>query len=349
MQDRYAGDIGDFGKYALLKALAGSNLRLGVVWYLNPDEEENRDGEFIEYPELRECDESLYDRMQIFHRTGRRRIAGLEKAALLPDGTVFYTEPLTFRDLPPPGLTVRRQRREQWFEAAAAATKDADIVFLDPDNGFAPKSVSATAKSAQKYVFLDEASRFLDRDQSVVIYHHHARHESLPVQVERHFQALRAVGARSIWAFTFHRRTVRTFFVVAASRHKALLFDRSREFASTLWGRRGHFKLRTPMNELPLAIIEKHPKSDGAASLSSTPGSEVCETWDGQRWNEVGIDEALEIRRQHGSWPGGRCVECHEKVMPHKLGTTGQRAHFEHLVRNHRCSRASNRSGRGAV
>jgi len=340
MQDRYAGDIGDFGKYALLKALAGSSLRLGVVWYLNPDEEENRDGEFVDYPHLRECDESLYDKLQIFLGTEKRRIAGLEKAALLPDGTVFYTEPLTFRDLPPSGQTVRRQRRDQWFEAAALLTRDADIVFLDPDNGFAPNSVSATGKRAQKYVFPGEVSRFLNRDQSVVIYHHHARNESLHTQIDRHFQGLRAAGARSIWAFTFHRRSVRTFFVAAASRHSALLFERSGEFASTLWGGRGHIKMHAPMNKLPQAVVEQHSKSEAASSPSRTPPSDVCGTWDGQTWNTVGIDEALEIRRR-GNWAGGRCVDCHEQVRPHKLGTSGQRAHFEHMNRNPRCSRAN--------
>jgi hypothetical protein len=37
MQNRYTADLGDFGKYGLLKALCQSkdeerNLRLGVVW-----------------------------------------------------------------------------------------------------------------------------------------------------------------------------------------------------------------------------------------------------------------------------------------------------------------------------
>jgi len=49
MQDRYAGDIGDLAKFALLRALGGDGLRLGVVWYLNINEEENRDGSHTEY------------------------------------------------------------------------------------------------------------------------------------------------------------------------------------------------------------------------------------------------------------------------------------------------------------
>ena len=43
MQDRFVGDIGDFGKYGLLRTLAGiepkaePGYRLGVVWYLRPE------------------------------------------------------------------------------------------------------------------------------------------------------------------------------------------------------------------------------------------------------------------------------------------------------------------------
>lgn len=37
MQNRYVGDIGDFAKYGLLWALSPQK-RLGVAWYLYPDE-----------------------------------------------------------------------------------------------------------------------------------------------------------------------------------------------------------------------------------------------------------------------------------------------------------------------
>ena len=53
MQDRYTGDIGDFGKYGLLRALSlppdaaeGQPLRVGVVWMLVPDETGTGDGKF---------------------------------------------------------------------------------------------------------------------------------------------------------------------------------------------------------------------------------------------------------------------------------------------------------------
>lgn len=45
MQNRYTGDIGDFGKLGLLRQLQlNTRLSIGVNWYLIPDESHNRDG-----------------------------------------------------------------------------------------------------------------------------------------------------------------------------------------------------------------------------------------------------------------------------------------------------------------
>ena len=48
MQDRYAGDIGDYGKIGLLKALYSQGLSIAVNWYLVEvmDSEKNADGTF---------------------------------------------------------------------------------------------------------------------------------------------------------------------------------------------------------------------------------------------------------------------------------------------------------------
>ena len=48
MQDRYVGDIGDFAKYGLLRAIRNGR-RLGVAWYLHPDQGPEGDGGHIQY------------------------------------------------------------------------------------------------------------------------------------------------------------------------------------------------------------------------------------------------------------------------------------------------------------
>jgi len=53
VQDRYAGDLGDYLKFGLLRWLAppGSSVspQLGVVWYRTADEAHNADGKHIAY------------------------------------------------------------------------------------------------------------------------------------------------------------------------------------------------------------------------------------------------------------------------------------------------------------
>lgn len=69
MQDKYTGDVGDFGKFGLLRVLCGQNdastLSLGVVWYLAAIESPNNDGKHIKYlldpppQEFSDCDPSF--------------------------------------------------------------------------------------------------------------------------------------------------------------------------------------------------------------------------------------------------------------------------------------------------
>ena len=63
MQNRYAGDIGDFGKLGLLRQLRKTGLSVGVNWYLTPDETHNGDGRHVGYLEnnvFRSCDEQMW-------------------------------------------------------------------------------------------------------------------------------------------------------------------------------------------------------------------------------------------------------------------------------------------------
>ena len=48
MQDRYVGDMGDYVKLAILRALMPGE-RLGVAWWRFPDEVHNADGRHVGY------------------------------------------------------------------------------------------------------------------------------------------------------------------------------------------------------------------------------------------------------------------------------------------------------------
>ena len=49
MQNRYTGDIGDFVKYGLLRAISKGK-KLGIAWYLHPDAGPSGDGKSYGIP-----------------------------------------------------------------------------------------------------------------------------------------------------------------------------------------------------------------------------------------------------------------------------------------------------------
>lgn len=64
MKNQYVGDIGDYGKYGLLREFIKDGISVGVNWYLTI-KDMSHDGKFTDYlkkkPELREYDEELFD------------------------------------------------------------------------------------------------------------------------------------------------------------------------------------------------------------------------------------------------------------------------------------------------
>src|SRR4030042_3291020 len=98
MQTRYVGDVGDFGKYGLLRALClpdadgDKGLSLGVVWHLVPDEKKGNDGTYIDYLEedagqngarLRRCDPSLYDAIRRIVHSEQRGVLSVRTGGVL--------------------------------------------------------------------------------------------------------------------------------------------------------------------------------------------------------------------------------------------------------------------------
>ena len=86
MQDRYTGDIGDFGKLGLLRQLASTGLSIGINWYRTPDETHNSDGLHIGYlqkEQFRACDPDLWSALGRIVSSGKREITALEQCAIL--------------------------------------------------------------------------------------------------------------------------------------------------------------------------------------------------------------------------------------------------------------------------
>ena len=247
MQDKYVGDIGDFGKYALLQSLAQRDVPLGIVWYLTNDAGSKGDGAFIQYLSspseaggLGSCDAQLFSVLcKIVHRHDRR-VARIKELAIFPQTTEFFEERLDFKDVP---AQDRCDRRKRWLQSALRHVEGAALVFLDPDNGLSLNERIRCRKNGPKYVFLDETLQFLSRGQSLIIYCHQDRRKG--GLAEQGIQLFCEKGPTGrAWAFTFHRKSVRIYFVVPSCEWmRDLLAERSREFRGGCFGAGGHFRL----------------------------------------------------------------------------------------------------------
>lgn len=256
MQDRYTGDVGDFGKYGLLRALRGNepeHLRLGVIWYRTNrsivEADPTGDGRHTSYldsknePRFRGCDAPLYDALRGLVRNNDRRVAAIAKSGLLGVDTRFHE---TF--VPVLRAGVRREEklyaRQKWMESALRSTHDCQVVFLDPDNGLEAESVPKTSSRAPKYAYLDEVKAIHRRRQSLVVYHHLSRQGTHREQVVGWRDRLqRELGHADIFALRFRRGTARAFFIVANGGHSLLLRERIEALVESPWGQSEHFEL----------------------------------------------------------------------------------------------------------
>ena len=191
MQDNFVGDLGDFGKYGLLRALTGlcpvqpsdDRLSIGVVWYV-PDNEtiartSSGHGQDVGYlfDEGTQqvwcgCDEALLNglRSLVF---GDRTLCALGRSGLIGPDDAFHYQSICL----PTSFAEREVKRREWLDGALQRVRGQDLIFLDPDVGLAdpeadnaPRKLSPRSQDAPKYVFMSELDEFLVSDSSVVVY-----------------------------------------------------------------------------------------------------------------------------------------------------------------------------------
>lgn len=215
LQNRYVGDIGDYLKLGILRGLSPGH-RLGVAWWLYPDESHNRDGRHIDYLQRpyqwRRFDPVLFDALTEIVTSNRRDVRALEGASLLP-GALLASE-LILTDLP---ASRRRQVRHEWFARTLNALAGADLVFVDPDNGLEPSGFSYGSSKAGKSVLLSELQELARPDRCLIVYHHHTRrvgghHAEIAYWTDR----LRACGFPTVDALRAKPYSPRAYFLLNA-------------------------------------------------------------------------------------------------------------------------------------
>ena len=214
MQDRYAGDVGDFVKYGLLRAIREGK-RLGIAWYLHPNAGLSGDGSHTDYllrpEEFRDLDSDLFDQLRILRSGGAPSVDLVEISGILGNA-VFTRDSLGIT-----GIRVRDRNhwRRQWFEQVREQLTDCDLVFADPDNGLFPDDkFKPTQKVSAKRIPLAEAMA-LAEGRAAIFYHHNTRTPGGHYKEIRHWMS-QLPGCS--YAYYWRRWSNRTFFIVNPDR-----------------------------------------------------------------------------------------------------------------------------------
>jgi hypothetical protein len=215
MQNRYVGDIGDYLKLGILRALSAGH-RLGVAWWLYPDENHNGDGRHIGYlsqpDRWRHFDPNLFDSLRQIVASGQRNVRALQAPDILP-GAVFAA------DLIPTGgpIMQRRQARHKWFQAVRQTAQEADLLFVDPDNGLEPAGYSHGSAKAGKSILLTELRELAKPGRCLIVYHHHTRRAGgHHAEIEHWADRLRKSGFATVDALRAKPYSPRVFFLLDA-------------------------------------------------------------------------------------------------------------------------------------
>ena len=269
VRHHFVGDVGDFGKYGLLRALTGAwpaaepRLSLGVVWYLPGGATGSADdGQKLSYlnqpSRFRSCDPRLYDALGQLFDGGGRSLGAVEASGILGDGTVFFDGP----------VPQDQWSRQRWFQRAVQAVQGRDVVFLDPDKGLAPPSAGL---SSTEHAYVRELEAFVRRGQTVVVYHHLGRTATHPVQMrdwaERLARELRLdAKPHVLW---YRKGTARAYFVIPADAHAKTIDERLERFRRSLWFERRYF---TPLpSAAPNVAVKTELRTHAAKPTQSRP------------------------------------------------------------------------------
>ena len=217
MQDRYTGDIGDFGKLGLLRQLATTGLSIGVNWYRTPNETHNSDGLHIGYLQKKQyqtCDPVLWLALGQIVQSGKREIVALEQSSVL---TATYFGRLL--DSSHGDKVARQAVRTDWHRKALQALQGCNIVFVDPDNGLMVPSADGTPKS-NKFVLPYELAEYYHAGASIIYYQHKARRPD-EFYIDQHLQMVSSgafPGATSL-GIKFTKTSLRYYFFAVRPEH----------------------------------------------------------------------------------------------------------------------------------
>ncbi|MFH0963005.1 MAG: hypothetical protein V2A58_03220 [Planctomycetota bacterium] len=225
MKNQYFGDINDYCKYGLLRALqSGSECKLLVAWMLTPDDGGRGGGlrSYLQRPEeWRRFDPELFDGLaDALEATSAPQVSVIEGSGLLPCSTFYSTV-----------VPDARGERDLWRQGLVDSTSGADLVFVDPDNGIEIPSKPVGRKGSSKYITWLEIQQLWESGCSVLIYQHFRREPREAFAARMVSELRQRTGARFAHAF----RTAHILFLLVAQAEHEDGFRKATRRLATRW------------------------------------------------------------------------------------------------------------------
>ncbi len=270
MQDKYVGDVGDFGKYLLLLSICSPDesdkkpLQLGINWYKVECGVENdeKDGKYINYLindnfNLKQCcspySQELYIKLdeEVLFRNLKPEIKqklkiirgaqwGIEcKEELKQISENRKVEEIQNAEILPENTKFYekslsynsdRNHRNHWVAKGFERLNECDAIFFDPDNGLKDDD---NFNNNIKNIYYSELDEYYESGKSLIIYHHATRKKGgLKEEAKDIMNKLndRFNKNSNIRALWYHRGTARLFFIVANGNHKNKVNQRIDKF-----------------------------------------------------------------------------------------------------------------------
>ena len=226
MKHQYFGDISDYKKYSILRRISDNGkLRTMVAWMLTPNDQRNEGNinKYLDDPDLwRQFEPDIFDSLRkavVVNKTKDLRIVERKK---LVSGAGYFWDTLSDNLID----------RKRYFKKLQETAKDYEVVFLDPDNGIATRSMTKGRKNSSKYVFWDEISDLWNQGHSILIYQHFPRvnrMEYIKRKVEEINNQLQNSETYAI------RTTYMVYFLIPREKH-SLHFKDLKEKIEGRWG-----------------------------------------------------------------------------------------------------------------
>ena len=206
MKNQYVADIGDYGKYSLLKAFTDEKIKVGINWYLTSNDDSN-DGRFTDYlnkDSLRYYNPLVFDKLKIISAKKDKSVHDIENSGLLLDAK-YYSENIEFDGSP----KEREEYRNNWFNKSFDELSDSELIFMDPDNGLLENG-DAKKLGAEKYILPEEVKKYYEGGYNVVFYCHKGRRTLVKWDDYKSLLPALIPDAMPV-VLTFHKGTQRSF------------------------------------------------------------------------------------------------------------------------------------------